>query len=370
VVETGITRAQAGALADSLGIPEDGLLFADGSVRFVDPKKFQVVPTKPILDQGIIEALRGNSKGEEEGEMAFESFDFDAINRIVPVDGERAIDVFEHAIRRAGIGPKPGDPTMGPQLEDPIVRHTTLEAVDLNGRPMADNVKLDTHVIYQFDLGGIPLTGPGANLRVSFGPDGDATSLHVSMRQLQLSGEIPIISIEEAARRCAERYPNLGGNQRPRLVYYAPELPSLIGLLLPAVQKVLPCYECGGDAPVGGQSVSLLQTIIPATDDEELIPRVNLEAGAKGNVVQARVIVHGGTPPYRFQWSSTSADLSDFPANASSIEYEARPRGDETTDTVRVVVIDAQRSAASWITAWNARCPTWAPASRAASTPA
>ena len=341
VLETGITRGQAGALAESLGIPQEDLMFGDGSVRFVNPKKFQIVPTKPILDQGIIEELRGNSKGEEEGEMAFESFDFDAIRRIVPMEGEKAVDIFEHALLRAGIGPKPEDPLVGPKIEDPIVRHTTLEAVDLNGRPMADNVKLDTHVIYQFDLGGIPLTGPGANLRVSFGPDGDATSLHVSMRQLQLSGEIPIISIEEAARRCAERYPNLGGNQRPRLVYYAPELPSLIGLLLPAVQKIMPCYECGGDAPVGGQTVSLLQTIIPATDDPDLIPTVILEAGARGNLVNARAVVRGGTPPYTFQWSSSSADLSDFPADASSIEYEARPRSEEKTDTVRVIVIDA-----------------------------
>ena len=341
VLETGITRAQAAVLAESLGIPQGDLMFGDGSVRFVDPKKFQAVPTRPIQDQGIIEELRRNSQGEEEGEVAFEAFDFPAIHRIVPMDGDKAVDVFQRAILRAGIGPKPEDPaTIGPKPEDPLVRHTTLEALDIDGRPLADNVKLDTHVLYQFDLGGVPLTGPGSNLRVSFGPDGDATSLHVSMRKLQLAGEIPIISIDEAARRCAERYPNLGGSQRPRLVYYAPELPSLIGLLLPAVQKIMPCYECGGDAPVGGQLVNLLQTIIPATDDPDLIPTVLLEAAARGNLVSAKAIVRGGTPPYTFQWSSSSADLSGFPSDASEIEYEARPRGEEKTDTVRVIVTD------------------------------
>jgi hypothetical protein len=343
VLETGITRGQAAVLAESLGIPPGDLVFDEGMVRFVDPRKFQAVPTRPVQDQGIIDELRRNSQGEEEGEMVFEAFDFPAIHRLIPMDGDRAVDVFQRAIRRAGIGPKPEDPaTIGPRIEDPLVRHTTLEALDLDGRPLADNVKLDTHVLYQFDLGGIPLTGPGSNLRASFGPGGDVTSLHVSMRKLQLAGEIPIISIDEAARRCAQRYPNLGGSQRPRLVYHAPEPQGiLIGLLLPAVQKIMPCYECGGDTPAGGRMVSLLQTIIPATDDPDLIPTVLLEASAQGNLVNAKATVRGGTPPYTFQWSSSSVDLGGFPADASSIEYEARPRGEEKTDTVRVIVLDA-----------------------------
>jgi hypothetical protein len=339
VLETGITRGQAGALAEALGIPQDELTFADGSVRFINPKKFQVVPTKPIQDQGIIDELRRGNE-DEGGEMAFEAFDFDAIKSLRLLGEEEASETFRRAILRAGIGPKPEDPaTIGPKPEDPIVRHTTLEVVDTNGRSLLDNAPIDTHVLYQFNLGGIPLTGPGSNLRVSFGPGGEPTSLNVSLRKLELAGEIPIISVDEAARRCRERYPNLGANARPRLVYFAPEIQ--MGLLLPAVQKVLPCYECGGDAPVGGQTVSLMQTIIPATDDPDLVPNVILEATAQGNLVNAKATVRGGTPPYRFQWSSSSTDLSGFPEDASSIEYEAQVRDEQKTDTVRVTVIDA-----------------------------
>src|SRR2546422_2256151 len=54
---------------------------------------------------------------------------------------------------------------------------------------------------------------------------------------------------------------------RSRLFYYAPSL------LLPAVQRVLPCFECGGDANVDGQLIGLLHSMIPATDDPALVPR-------------------------------------------------------------------------------------------------
>jgi len=325
VTSTGVTRDQAGKLANALGIAEDQMLFGDGSVLFVDPRKFQAVPIKPILDQGIIDELRRNSQ-DDDGEMVFESFDFDAINRIVPMAEDKALEVWGHALREAGIAP---------ENSEPVVRHTTFEAFNVDGKVLAEDAKLDTHVIHQFNLGGIPLIGPGANLRVSFGPDGEPTSLHVAMRDLKPVGEVPIISVEEATRRCAEQYPQLPGNIRPTLIYHA------ASLLLPAVQKAFPCYECGGDAPAGGQQVSLLRMIIPAVDDPELVHSVLLEASAQGNLVNARAIVRGGTPPYSYQWSSSSADLSGVPPDASSIEYEAKPRDDDKTDLVRVVVTDA-----------------------------
>ena len=109
-------------------------------------------------------------------------------------------------------------------------------------------------------------------------------------------GETPIISVREAANRCAALYPNLQGNIRPQLAYYAPSL------LLPAVQKILPCYICAGDASVDGQRVSLLQSIIPASEDPALTPSVALEASAQGSLVSAKATPAGGTPPYTYQW--------------------------------------------------------------------
>ena len=156
-----------------------------------------------------------------------------------------------------------------------------------------------------------------------------------SFRQLKQEGETPIISVREAARRCAALYPNLQGNIRPQLAYYAPSL------LLPAVQKILPCYICAGDASVDGQRVNLLQSIIPASEDPALTPSVALEASAQRSLVNAKATPTGGTAPYTYQWSSSSTDLGGIPSDASSIEYVATPRADESGETVRVIVTDA-----------------------------
>jgi hypothetical protein len=327
VTGAGITREQAGRLAGALNIPLDQLHEDEGGgLLFVDPLKFQAIPMKPIQDPALIEELRRGSETDGQSELVFKGIDFDGLRQLRVLDDAKALDTWEHALREAGIEPGTGEH---------VARHTVFEAVDPSGRPMMEETMLDTHVLFQFDLGGLPLIGPGANLRVAFGPGGAPTALQAAFRQLKQEGETPILSLDEAARRCAQRYPNLKGNIRPQLGYYAPSM------LLPAVQKVLPCFICGGDASVDGQQVSLLQSIIPASEDPALTPSVLLEASAQGSLVKAKATAAGGTPPYTYQWSSSSADLSGLPPGASSIEYEAAPRADETGETVHVVVTDA-----------------------------
>jgi Family of unknown function (DUF6345)/HYR domain len=327
VTGAGITREQAGRLAGALNIPLDQLHEDEGGgLLFIDPLKFQAIPMKPIQDPALIEELRRGSETDGNSELEFKGIDFEGLRQLQVLDDAKALDVWEHALREAGIEPGTGEH---------VARHTMFEAVDPSGRPMMEDTMLDTHVLFQFDLGGLQLIGPGANLRVAFGPGGAPTALQAAFRQLKQEGETPILSLDEAARRCAGRYPNLKGNIRPQLAYYAPSM------LLPAVQKVLPCFVCGGDASVDGQQVSLLQSIIPASDDPALTPSVLLEASAQGSLVKARATVTGGTPPYTYQWSSSSADLSGLPPGASSIEYEAAPRAEDSSETVKVVVTDA-----------------------------
>jgi hypothetical protein len=327
VTGVGITRDQAGRLAGALNIPR-GNLHEDegGGLLFIDPMKFQAIPMKPIDDPALIEELRRGSESDGNSELVFKGIDFEGLGQLRVLDEAKAIDVWEHALRDAGIEPGSGEN---------VARHTMFEAMDRNGRPMMEETKLDTHVFFQFDLGGRSLIGPGANLRIAFGPGGEPTALQAAFRQLRQEGETPILSLDEAARRCAGRYPNLKGNIRPQLAYYAPSM------LLPAVQKILPCFVCGGEASVDGQQVSLLQSIIPASEDPALTPSVSLEASAGGALVKAKATAAGGTPPYTYQWSSSSTDLSGLPPGASSIEYEATPRADETSETVRVIVTDA-----------------------------
>jgi len=326
VTGVGITPGQAIILGGALDIPRGELHYEGGELLFMDPLKFQAIPTKPIQDAELIAELRRGSEMDGNSELSFKGIDFEGVKRLRVLDDAKALDIWEHAFRQAGIEPGSGEP---------VVRHTTFDAVDLNGRPMMEETMIDTHVFFQFDLGGRQLIGPGANLRVAFGPDGAPTALQGAFRQLKQEGETPILSLAEAARRCAERYPNLKGNIRPQLAYFAPSL------LLPAVQKILPCYICGGDASVDGQQVSLLQSIIAASEDPALTPSVSLEASAQGSLVNAKATPAGGTAPYSFQWSSSSTDLGGIPSDASSIEYVATPRADESGETVRVIVTDA-----------------------------
>jgi hypothetical protein len=42
---------------------------------------------------------------------------------------------------------------------------------------------VETHVHYRFSLGGLPLIGPGAKMRVTFGPDGEVSSAYKFWRE-------------------------------------------------------------------------------------------------------------------------------------------------------------------------------------------
>ena len=322
---SGLTADQAGRLAAALDLSRDQVHFDAGALLFLDPVNFQAIPTQGVQDPAIIERLKAGSQ-DNPGDLAFEAINFEKLRALQTVPGDEAIALFERALKQADLLPDNGEPS---------ANHSMFEAVDPSGRAMLDSMAIDTHVNFHFNLGGIPLIGPGAKLSLALGPNGKPTALHFATRQLEPIQDVPILPLDEAVRRCGKLYPKLQPSGAPRLMYYAPSL------TLPAVQKVIPCFECGGDAMVGDQQVSLLRSLIPATDDPALVPSLVLRASAQDNSISARATVDGGTPPYSYQWVSSSADLSSAPSGAASIEYLATPRGGETTETIRVIVTDA-----------------------------
>jgi len=325
VGSAGLTPSDARRLAAALNLPADQTSLQDGALLFLDPRRFQAIPMEPIQDPAIIDQLARGSENDK-GELTFDAINFGKLREIRPIDGNVAIDLFEHALRGADLLPENAEPE---------ATHSMFEAVDERGQPMVEAAAIDTHVNYHFHLGGFPLIGPGAKLSLALSPEGKPTALLFAARKLTLAQDVPVIPVEEAARRCAALYPHLQPSARPRLVYFAP------ALSLSSVRKLIPCYECGGEALVDGQPVSLLHSLIPATDDPALVAKVGLDVVAQGTLVRARTTVEGGTPPYTYEWLSSSTDLGSFSPGASSIEYEATPRAGVTEEMVHVIVTDA-----------------------------
>jgi hypothetical protein len=326
VTGNGLSGEQAAALAQNLGISDRLVVSEDGSVRFIDPVSFQAVPTKQITDQALIAVLQRES-ADNDGPLSFEGFDFAALAQVRPFDPKQALEQFQGALRQVG---GLGEGAM-PQID-----HTQFEATDTKGNLLLPAVNLDTRVSFNFEAAGVPLTGPGAQVSATFDPSGKVSQLIHSARSYGPGEPVAIISPEEAALRCAELYPGLRVQVRPRLVYYAPSLS------LRNVQVLVPCYECGGTVRSGKAGVSnLMDMIIPATDNGQYVPHVSLEVSVLRNVVTANAAVEGGAGPYTYQWFSSSTALGEYPADAESIEYiaEAREPG-SYPETVKVLVTD------------------------------
>ena len=323
VVGAGLTAGQVDGLAGAFNIPRAQLLLQNGEAIFVDPQNFQAIPHQPVQDPALIEALTRESS-DNSGPFAFDGLNFAAIAKLNPPDQATALDLFARGLGQAGLMPTEGEPR---------VRHTMFEAVDTRGNPLLTPTALDTHVDFQFNLGGIPLTGPGAKVLLALGADGQPTALDYASRELKPGNAVPVITPTEALRRSGMLYPQLQPRDNPQLCYYAPPLS------VPGVHTLIPYWECGGVADFGGEPMQLLRVLVPATDDPALVPQVTLNATANNNLVFAEAAVTGGTPPYTYEWMSSSTELSN--SNAPTIQYTAQPRGPTTTEAVRVIVTDA-----------------------------
>jgi hypothetical protein len=321
VTQAGLTQAQATSLAADLGVPADQLAFQDGAATFIDPVNFQAAPTIPVNADALIRESENDG-----GEMSAEAFDFAGIQAIKPISDQAALRMVQQAFEKNQLLPANGNPT---------IMHSMLEAVDTSGRAVIQGAQLDTQVRYRFALNGIPLLGPGALINVAFGPSGAPTQFSHSLYGLSEGNQVQIIPPAVAAEQCAAAFEGTEARFDPRLVYYAPPLEG------GGAKTILPHYDCGGTTTVGKEQANLLRTFVPAVESSDLLPAVSLSASLQGGVVFAQAQVSGGTPPYSYSWSSSSADLSGVPSDASKVEYPLAPRDQSGNETVQVVVTDA-----------------------------
>src|SRR6185503_18080858 len=127
----------------------------------------------------------------------------------------------------------------------PSVSNAKLTLSDRAGKPTGET-PIDTSVSFHLELGGLPATGQGAKLRITFAPDGSVTQLSDTLRQLERGDEMPIISPEEAQKACAALYDRGVRQGEPTLGYLLPALG--------AVQDIYPHYTCNPSTEQGSQA--------------------------------------------------------------------------------------------------------------------
>ena len=326
ILQAGITDSQAARLAELLKIPKDQMAFDGVELVFVDPVNVLKVPTVPVTDEALIARLRKGSEVPRGGELGFEALDIGGLAKIRAMPTQDAMNAILIALDKAGIGLGEGT-AMG----DGSVFELRNQLGDL----LVPAVQLDTRVAFQQFFGAVPVIGPGAQFSARLGPDGQATQLHIARRLMGAGEPVPLVPAQTAAVRA---FAASGGQFIPegeaKLVYFAPSL-------MHNTQFLVPHYDIGGVAfGAEGQQANKLRKLVPAVDDLRFVPQLILRASAQGNGVLATAIVKGGTEPYSYRWFSSSVDLSGFPSDVSSLEYNASPRGQAGPEIVTVEVTD------------------------------
>jgi len=306
VIQSGAMPPQAITLATSLNVPTNAVMLTNGEVDFHDPTNFMKVPTTPVTNTAVINTLLSQTPNRFPGiPIKFEQLDFGALSNVTVLSSNAAVTAFGTALANAGLASP---------LAAPVVTHTLLMATYTNdtGQVLSFSNYLDTKVSYQYTLGGYPLIGPGAQVQADFGSNGAATRLLYAARQLVAGPMVNLISPAEASNRVvAPLSPGFNGQVSVQLVYYAPPLS------LTTVASIIPWYLCNVSTAITNPTtgavspLNLLPQLIPATDDTNFVPTLNLLAnpGNGGTQVVANASVTGGVPPYTYVWSGSGTNV-------------------------------------------------------------
>lgn len=319
VTEPDVAADRAGVLAGMLGVPERAKA-EHGALRYM-AEDFGAVPTR--------EAPATSQRDEDGLPTVGRAFDFAALRQTKAPDESAAVQRFQEAARKAGL-PIFGD---GPIQATASIGHSRFAAVGSTGQPLTDpaGAILDTHVSYALKLDGVPLIGPGAEVKAAFDHQLRTTLLRVALRGVKRGDPVPIVpgssACEEAFQSKSRGY---SIQVRPTLVYYAPP-PEIT-----TVQALYPHYLCEGTLLIDKRTVPLRRLVVPAIANA---PAVTISADPKGDQVTAIAKIRGGTPPYTFAWNGPGGGARNTgPQTTFSLDG---PRSDRGTATVSVVATDA-----------------------------
>jgi hypothetical protein len=314
--------AQAvGTLESSLGL--EGRLSvdeADGAIRFMDPDRFQHVPTITLPQEAT--GLLGT---DEDGlATTRQVIDLAALLDLDVLDAGAAVARLEQALAGAGLLPEGAEP---------LVSHSTLELtrnpealVALPLPPGLDRpIQLDTQVNYPLTVGdpAVPVIGPGAKIKASFDGDGNVTQFLYSAVQFERGGSVPIVPPEQGPALCAQVLDApADATVRAQLVYVAPAPAAGASRLLPHFRCAMPADGHHHDHVVDSREV-LLPAVVDAPKAVVTATPTTLPDGTTH--VSASVAVTGGTAPFTYQWSSATTTLPDD-AQGDAVGYAVAPR--------------------------------------------
>lgn len=325
VTQEGLTLGEAQELADTFGIPN--ALAGNGAFDFVDSATFQSVPSREL----------GRGSDESGRPTTTLGLDLAAAQQIKPISADDAIRRGEELVRLAGLTDPDG------LVAEPVVSHSQLTVADRAGKVQLDQ-PLDTTVVYQLSLAGLPTTGQGARLRVTFGPDGTVTQLSDALRKLARGTDAPIIGPDEATAACAALYGEGVRQEQPTLGYQFPELTAEGAAGRGSVTAIFPQYTCHS---IDAQGQRLPLRLVPAVPGSGPSAELKVSWGGDG-LVTASATADGGTAPYTLRWSSSSTTLAEGQATGNQISYLRRPRAtDDGTEVVALEVTDANGLSAS-----------------------
>ncbi len=350
VTGTGIKEEQARILAEALKISTEKVLVRDGIAAFIDPANYLAVPIAPIGDPDIVTAHRRTTTNHHPDiPIEVQAIDYAALGRLMPLAPEHALKSTAAALELAGLTPEHATPVVG---------HAVFKTVSTTGdksHQASMTTKLDTQVSYRFTLDGYLLVGPGAQVQVSYGPEGNVTRLLHSTRRLQAGPSVKLIPATLVRGRFARFLPD-DAEVKLRLVYWAPPLrPGLCASSQWNPTAMIPWYavtvtRCTVDPKTKAASpITSRVHLVPATDDPRFVPSVTLTAATpRESLVEAHASVSGGTPPYTYLWAGSNPDASasmgdsvSYVPLARDFRSVLRAQSLERTDSVSVTVIDA-----------------------------
>lgn len=305
VTQEGLTSEESARIAEAYRIPD--ALHENGAFGYTG-EHFAQVPMREV----------GGGKDESGRPTTSQALDTRALAALEPIGAEEALERASKLTELIGLT----------DLEvNPKVSHAKLTLTDRAGKVTGEHA-LDTTVSHSFSLAGLPVSGQGAKLRITFAPDGSVSQLSSALRKLEKAGEEPIIPADEAQTACEKLYADGVRQGEPTLGYLLPALG--------AVETIYPIYTCNPSSESGDQA----HRQVPAV--QGVGPKAAIEVSRSGEKILGEVeveVAEAAGDGSVYKWSSSSTALTGN--EGERIAYERRPRAKTTgAETVTLEVTD------------------------------